>query len=163
MSNSPKAGGVGRSAVEVPVVNIIQDTSGVKMEDSKPEDWATFVALPTVGKGHTIQIERSQEQLIQEAGMSAPRPVPVRGSGRRIRFAEGTFQTNDPELIAELTTGPRAVRVYNFGTDYDINRTDPTGYWRKHGWPFIKEEKFVITGSPALVDGPVTSMSGARV
>ena len=161
MVQSPRGSQQAERSTTVPTLTIQQDSKGPGPKDSAESDWATFVTLPSVGKGHTIQLLPREERLVQEAGMVAPRPREVQGSGWRVRFAEGTFQTNKPELIKELTESERAVEVYKFGTDYDINRSDPTGYWRKHGWAFKKNETFVITSGPRTVEGPVSSMAGA--
>jgi hypothetical protein len=120
--------------------------------------YATFVTLPPVGSSHTIRLEPMREEMVQEAGMDAPRRLPVQGSGKRVQFFEGEFVTKDPHIIKQLLHNPK----WKFGIDIDINRSDPTGFWRKYAeehpgtFSFEVEEVVTIknTGDVNLGTGP---------
>lgn len=121
-------------------------------EPPPQESFATFVTLAGVGKSHAILLKRTEEEWIQEPGQDAPRRVPKRDSAVVIRFVEGVYTTADPVIIESLLEDPKA----RFGLDIDINRHDPTRYWRLRGdFKFTVQENVEITG-PRIGHGPVT-------
>jgi len=132
-----------RGAETVPVSEVAMNpTWASKGKEYEPNDFATFVTMPSVGKSHTIQLEPRQERDLQIPGERGARQVTVQGSGKRIRFVEGAFTTPDPEIIDILLTDPKC----RFGTEIDINRRDPTGYWRKSGkFDFVTDTRIIMT------------------
>jgi hypothetical protein len=121
-------------------------------KEHAPDEFATFVTLAGAGKSHTIQLKPREEKMVQIGGESGARMVPVQGSGVRIRFVEGAYTTADEWIIDQLLTNPKC----GFGTDIDINRRDPTGYWRKSGrFEFVVNQTVTITDSN-IGRGPLT-------
>ena len=119
-----------------------------------PDEFATFVTMKSVGKSHTIQLKPREEERVRIAGETADRLIPVQSSGIRIRFVEGTYTTPDPWVIEQLLTNPKC----RFGTEIDINRHDPTEYWRKSGrFNFVVDKTVIMTdaniGRGALTQG----------
>lgn len=122
------------SEVTVPTVEpIVMNPTSIapnsrRPKKNDPESYATFVTLKAAGKGHTVLIRPTAEEDVQMPGERGPRRIPIQGSCIKVRFAEGTYTTNDPNIIEILLD-----EKTGFGRDYDINRHDPTGYWRKRG------------------------------
>ena len=135
---------------------VVMDTflTGKKTKD--PTDTASFV-IKAGGLNHTILMRPTLEQLSQVGGERTARLIPIPNSGRKIRFAEGAFLTDDQEVVDFLLSSDE------FGMVYDINRHDPTGYWQKnasrYGLVFDVQKTVTVTGDPKTVLGAMTRMA----
>lgn len=153
-----------REVSVLPEVRPITMNAGLgKKETHDRSEFATFVTQPGIGKMHGFLLKPTEERDEQLPGARAPHTVPVRGSKIEVRFAAGVYVTTNEWIIERmLIEDPTAPGYCGRGRDFDINKHDPTGYWRNHGFQFNVVEQVTITG-PRLGSGPVTMASGARV
>ena len=102
--------------------------NALKKKESKPEEFASFVSLR--GKSHRITIKGREMIMVSSTGLpgSTPRVGFDPKTGKEVRFEEGAYFTDNLEMVAELLK-----EEVGFGSDYDIDATDPTGFWEKHG------------------------------
>lgn len=139
-----------RDGIDVPVPPVsIQPIKGAR----DTSEFATFVVLPGCGKGHQIRLAPTEEENVQIPGEKGTRRVPKQGTGIKVRFVEGQYSTWDPGIIESLLTNPK----YGFGVHIDINRHDPTGYWKKSGLFEIRTHEVVEVVGPAIGQGALNS------
>ncbi len=111
--------------------------------DPKPLDhFATFVSLK--GMSHRITLKPMTDRTMEDA-TKVGRISYVPNSGLKVTFAEGKLYVSDPTVI-EALLDPKT----GLGTDYDIDPTDPTGFWAKFG--ILEMEETRVMRVKARVD-----------